>query len=152
MPGPQHIDEGVAGPGRLGVDETLAMKTSLLFATLALFVTACGETGPLLPDGGRPRGICSGDKPTLSVKVLDNQGNPWGEAEVQGINLGTGKSLEGTTDGAGVNRSINGDIGAGTVRVHARFGDRESPVYDVQWVCGECNCTVQPGAITLIIP
>lgn len=128
------------------------MTRPLLPIVTALVLAACEPADSLLPDGGKPRRICAEETPSLSVKVLDNQGNPWNEATVTGTNLGSLKVLTGVTNGAGINRSINGDIGAGTVRVQASAGGRQSPVYDVQWVCGECNCAVQPGAITLTIP
>ncbi len=129
------------------------MKRLLLpIVCSALFTTACGQVDALLPDGGKPRRSCTEESPSLAVKVVDNQGTAWADATVHAVNAASGKEIDGQTDGAGINRSINGDIGTGTVRIHAHFGNRESAVTDVQWVCGDCNCVVQPGNITLVIP
>jgi hypothetical protein len=121
-----------------------------VLAALALLCFACGASkSSELPDGGQGRQVCSTEFATLVVKVVDEQGQPVEGATVTAKNVGTGKTVTGTTNGQGSTSSVNQDIGTGTVRLSATANGLASQPAQVEFSCGECNCTVEPKSVTL---
>lgn len=123
----------------------------LLASLSAIALLGCGG-GTKLSDGGTTdRVVCTEAVPTLAVKVVDAQGNPVKGATLKAKNLGTGNTVTGTTNDQGVSKAVTKDIGSGTVQLSATSGTLASDVAQVDWVCGECNCTATPTSVTLTL-
>jgi hypothetical protein len=133
--------------------------TSTLVA-LALF--SCGQATTLLPDGGRTRQVCTEEAVPVVVRVLQRNGEPAEGATVTATNLGSGKQLTATTRSDGVTTAItlsppdddghsHEDIGPGSVLIRATQGTRVSGGQQVNGVCGECHCSLEPNVITLTL-
>lgn len=120
-----------------------------LFVLGALLLTGCGQQA-LLPDGGRPRNVCSGAEGKVPVRVLDGAGAPVEGADITATHLGTGTMTSGKTDASGNTGIVNSELGDGTIRVAAQQGAKRA-VADVTMTCGECLCTANPATVTLTL-
>jgi hypothetical protein len=120
-----------------------------LLAVLALCGFACGAKVQSLPDGGRERENCTTQSAALVVKVVDAQAHGVEGAAVTAKNVGSGKTVTATTDGQGGTQAVTEAIGSGTVRLSATSGPLVSQTAQVEFVCGDCACTVEPKSVTL---
>ncbi len=130
----------------------MALRSLLFVSLFSLALTACGPNIEHRPDGG---GVVRCDPETetyLAVSVQDSAGEPVDEATVVAKNLASGMTVTGTTNGRGITTAVGSSLGSGSIEVYARSGTRESERKQVEFVCGECSCDLQPGAITLQIP
>ncbi len=122
-------------------------KTLLLGLALCCF--ACGGKVQSLPDGGREIQNCSTESATLVVKVVNAQGQPVEGATVTAKNVGSGKTVSGSTNGQGSTNAVTDALGTGTVRLSASSGTQISQTAQVDFLCGDCACTVEPKSVTL---
>lgn len=123
-------------------------KTLLLGLSLCCF--ACGGKVQSLPDGGRDPQSCSPtDTAVLAVKVVNAQSQAVEGATVTAKNVGSGKTVSATTNNQGGTSSVTDSIGTGTVRLSATSGTQVSQTAQVEFICGDCACTVDPKSVTL---
>ncbi|MCI0572441.1 MAG: carboxypeptidase-like regulatory domain-containing protein [Myxococcaceae bacterium] len=122
------------------------MRWHLLSSVLLL--AACG--GTVAPDPGTEEPLdCQAAYGWATVKVEDALGAPVAGATVEAMHVDTRYTQAGTTNAQGVTTAVTQDIGAGTVRVRAFHGTRESDTAQLEFICGECSCTAEPRSITL---
>ena len=130
----------------------MALRSFVFASAFALLLTACGPDVVYRPDGG---GVVRCEPETeiyLAVAVTDADGEPVEDANVVAKNLSTGMTVTGTTNGDGVTTAVGTSLGSGSIEVFARLNTRESERKQVEFVCGECSCDIQPDAVTLQIP
>jgi hypothetical protein len=129
------------------------MRTSLLSIFAAASLLGCGipARDNLPADAGRLI-VCPTGADVIPVTVVDANGTAIEGATVKATHVTTGESLEGTTNAQGRSTTVTSELGTGTVRVTAAFGERVSNVAEVTWVCGDCNCSGTPSQVTLAIP
>jgi hypothetical protein len=120
-----------------------------LLVGLALFCFGCGGKVQSLPDGGRDRANCTTEVATLAVKVVNAQAEGVGGATVTAKNVGSGKTVTATTNAQGATSAVTEELGTGTVRLSASSGALLSQTAQVEFVCGDCACTVDPKSVTL---
>jgi hypothetical protein len=121
-------------------------------AVFTSFLVACGPSPTTRPDGGGIA-LCSQEEETfLAVAVKDAEGAPVDGATVVGKNLGSGKQVTGTTNEQGVTTSIGSSLGSGSIEVRAKLNTRVSEPKQVEFLCGECGCDINPESITLTVP
>jgi hypothetical protein len=120
-------------------------------ALLVLAVLGCG-TQPYLPDGGRPRVVCTSSLTVIPVKTIDITGKPVDAATVTAVNQSSGKSQTGTTNGNGDTAAITDELGVGQVSITAQAGALATQMsFLVQIACDECDCTAIPASATVIL-
>ncbi len=120
-----------------------------LFVFFAL--SACGPATNVLPDGGRERLVCTREVVSITVRVVDAQGNPVEGATVTGTNIGTGKQATGTTNAQGITQAIDESLGGGSVVIRAQKDSKTTGQAQVNFVCGECHCSGEPNYVTLTL-
>lgn len=117
----------------------------LPFLSLALLASCDGGVRANHPQGD----LCTELLVTLRVEVVDAQGNAVPNATVTATNEDTGHTITSTTDGEGITRAVNEDLGAGTVRLSAIAGPKVSSTAEVTWTCDECHCHPEPATVQL---
>jgi len=124
------------------------MRLSILSALTAVALLGCGiPAREGIPEDSR-RVVCATGAATVPVSVVDPSGKPVEGATVVAEHLTTGESVEAVTDAQGRVGAVTSELGTGTVRVTARFGEAALGTADVTWTCGDCNCTATPSNVT----
>ena len=118
---------------------------------LVLGLAAC-ERSIIGPDGGHEPIQCDPNQATfMVVKVVDATGAPVDAATVRATNQALNRESVAQTNAQGTTNAIGEEVGQGTVTLRAEKGSQVSNVQQVQWTCGECHCTVDPGSVTLTL-
>lgn len=120
---------------------------ALFLVVSALVAFACG-TMNLLPDGGRPRQVCSGTKGVVPVQVVNGQDQPIEAVDVTATHAGTGMVVSGKTNANGISDIVDAELGTGVIHVVAQLGAKQVAA-DVSITCGECICSATPSTVTL---
>ncbi|MBM4380249.1 MAG: carboxypeptidase regulatory-like domain-containing protein [Deltaproteobacteria bacterium] len=124
------------------------MRPSIQTALTAAALLGCGiPAREGIPEDSRLV-VCASGAATVPVSVVDSAGKPVEGATVVAEHLSTGETVEAQTNAQGRVTSVTSDLGTGTVRVSARFGDAALGTADVTWTCGKCNCTATPSIVT----
>jgi hypothetical protein len=110
---------------------------------------ACGLPA-YLPDGGRPRQVCTNTVTVIPVHAVDAQGMPVPDAAVVAHNTSNGKIVNATTNGGGDTTQLTEDIGTGQIEITATAGAlKTAHPFIVQINCGDCDCTAVPSSAQL---
>jgi hypothetical protein len=116
---------------------------------LSVLLVACLPACDNRPVVSHGRGVCSEELVTLRVEVVTAEGVRVKGATVIATNLETSESIAGVTNESGLSRAVNESLAPGIVRLHAVAGSKVSPPVQVEWLCDDCHCTPEPGAVTL---